>query len=860
MTRSTRTVRAHRFVKPHLLALAVAAALTHPAASAAAFFWTTGDFVFGVTAPEPLLLGDTLFIQAGGTKRFVGGLFTNQGLVRWQADALQGGNSGSVINSGIWQSESDANALTHNFGVQPTFFNTGTFRKSAGVTTNVGSWRFQNDGGLIDAQVGDIVFNGGTNIFNAGSRFTGAGQVRLAAGSSFTGNFQADNLHLTAGSHNGNGASLTGGAGLSSGLVGWSGGDLTGNWTFAAGSTVTAASGGTKRQVGSSIVNNGTFRWATTDTLQGGNSSAFANNGLLEVTESALFQHNFGGRPSYTNNGSGTVRATNNATFTLGSVGLTSNGGTFEAHAGSAIIYAGSTNRFNGGTRFIGDNAVTGSARFVDVIQSDSLRFVSGSQAGGDGNPGSRGRLAGQVGYEGGDLTGAWEIQSGATMTASGATTKRQVGSDIVNNGSFRWSTTAMLQGGNSSVFTNNGLLEVTQSALFQHIFGGQPSYTNNGSGTVRATNNATFTLGSVGLTSNGGTFEAHAGSAIIYAGSTNRFNGGTRFIGDNAVTGSARFVDVIQSDSLRFVSGSQAGGDGNPGSRGRLAGQVGYEGGDLTGAWEIRSGATMTASGATTKRQVGSDIVNNGRFVWTNATTLQGGNSSVFTNNGRFEFRGDGSMTHNFGGAPRLDNNGLLAKTGGAGVSSLAGVILSNAGTMDVRSGAIALPTNFVNAGTLMGTGAFNVAGTLTNNGHVAPGASPGTLTINGNYLQSALGTLDTELENLSAFDLLVINGNASLNGTLALSCFSLCDFQIGDEVVILDATGQLSGTFASVTLSGFGSGAFDVIYDTVADRVLLRITENVTPQVPEPETYALMLGGLGLVAWMARRRRRQG
>ena len=50
------------------------------------------------------------------------------------------------------------------------------------------------------------------------------------------------------------------------------------------------------------------------------------------------------------------------------------------------------------------------------------------------------------------------------------------------------------------------------------------------------------------------------------------------------------------------------------------------------------------------------------------------------------------------------------------------------------------------------------------------------------------------------------------------------------------------------------------DVIYDTVADRVLLRITENVTPQVPEPETYALMLGGLGLVAWMARRRRRQG
>lgn len=28
-------------------------------------------------------------------------------------------------------------------------------------------------------------------------------------------------------------------------------------------------------------------------------------------------------------------------------------------------------------------------------------------------------------------------------------------------------------------------------------------------------------------------------------------------------------------------------------------------------------------------------------------------------------------------------------------------------------------------------------------------------------------------------------------------------------------------------------------------------------TPPVPVPETYALMLGGLGVVGWMARRRR---
>ncbi len=668
--------------RPHLLALAVAAAFAPSAARAADFFWTTGDFVTGTTAPEPLLSGDTLFIQSGGAKRFVGSSFTNQGLVRWQADILQGGNSAPVTNSGVWQSESDTNSLTHSFGGQPTFFNSGTFRKTAGATTNVGSWRFQNDGGMVDAQVGNIVFNAGSNIFNAGSRFTGAGQVQVAGGSTFTGNFMADNLVLTAGSHIGSGAILAGGAGLSSGLLGWTGGDLNGSWSIGAGATLTGRDGGAKRQVGSAIVNDGTFRWATSNTLQGGNSSTFTNNGLLEATASALFQHNFGGQPGYVNASSGTFRATNNATLTLGGVALTSDGGLFEAHAGSAIVYSGTTNRFNGGTRFVGDNAVTGNARFVDVIQSDNLRLISGTQTGGDGSAGSRGRLAGTVGFEGGDLQGAWEIQAGATMTASGANAKRQVGSDIVNNGLIMWSAD----------------------------------------------------------------------------------------------------------------------------------------------------------------------------------TPLQGGNSSVLTNNSRFEVTTDADLTHNFGGVPRVDNNGLFIKTGGAGDSSLAAVTLTNAGTIDVRSGSITLPASFVNAGTLKGTGAFNVSGTLSNNGHVGPGASPGVLTINGNFLQSALGFFDVEMETLSNFDLLLINGTATLGGGLALSCFASCEFSVGDEVVILDSTGNLTGTFASVTLSGFATGAFDVVYDTVGDRVLLRITEDVTAAIPEPGTYALMLGGLGLLGWMGRRRRRAG
>ena len=463
------------------------------------------------------------------------------------------------------------------------------------------------------------------------------------------------------------------------------------------------------------------------------------------------------------------------------------------------------------------------------------------------------------VGFEGGDLSGAWEIKSGAVMTATGVASKRQVGSDILNNGKFRWSTTEQLQGGNGSVFTNNGVLEATESAVFNWNFGAQHQLTNNASGTVRATSNATLNIGAVALTSHGGLFEADAGSSIAYSGTSNRFNDGTRFTGLNRVTGSARFVDTITSNDLRFVSGTQTGGDGvTVGSRGRLAGVVGFEGGDLSGAWEIKSGAVMTATGVASKRQVGSDLVNNGTITWSSDAALQGGNGSRLLNNGRFELASDADLTWNFGGQARFDNAGLLLKSAGTGDSSLTGLALTNTGTIDLRSGSMSLPANFINDGTLTGSDTFNVVGTLLNNGHLAPGSSPGTLTINGGYQQSAPGTLDIELQSSLSHDLLLISGNASLAGTLGIGCFANCSYAVGDEILILDAVGQLSGSFASVIMTGFATGAFDVVYDTLNDRVLLRVTEAVTAAaVPLPGGGLLLLGGLVSLGAMARRRR---
>lgn len=95
--------------------------------------------------------------------------------------------------------------------------------------------------------------------------------------------------------------------------------------------------------------------------------------------------------------------------------------------------------------------------------------------------------------------------------------------------------------------------------------------------------------------------------------------------------------------------------------------------------------------------------------------------------------------------------------------------------------------------------------------------------------------------------------NGTASLNGTLVLSN---CHFNVNDEFIILDSTGNLSGTFAGVTLRGFATGAFDVVYDYNLDQVSLKVFQEVTA-VPEPETWAMLLAGLGLVGFAAQRRR---
>lgn len=108
------------------------------------------------------------------------------------------------------------------------------------------------------------------------------------------------------------------------------------------------------------------------------------------------------------------------------------------------------------------------------------------------------------------------------------------------------------------------------------------------------------------------------------------------------------------------------------------------------------------------------------------------------------------------------------------------------------------------VDGGVLGGEG--TVGGDLTNNATVAPGASPGTLAVEDNYVQNSSGTLAIEIAGTSSgmFDVLNVGGTAELDGLLDISLLGFAP-AASDSFTVLTAT---SIDVADLSLSGQSAG----------------------------------------------------
>lgn len=266
------------------------------------------------------------------------------------------------------------------------------------------------------------------------------------------------------------------------------------------------------------------------------------------------------------------------------------------------------------------------------------------------------------------------------------------------------------------------------------------------------------------------------------------------------------------------------------------------------TGLLNIENGGNVASSEAfvgSLDGGHGSVVIKGTDSLWTVSEGLTLGNGG--TGVGEVTIESGGTLT--VGEDLRVRAGSTLKLEGG---SLSTGDLDITAGTFDFSGGKLAVHgTVHGNLGVSEAgefTGAATVTGSLYNAGIVAPGNSPGTLTVEGDYSQAFSGTLVMELGGGEdgQYDVLVVNGLLSLDGTLEIVSWEGFMPTLGDSFQLFTFN-NISGNFHLITAFQLGGGL-------QWDYSLLESEGRLTV-VPEPSTWLLLALGAGALL-LARRR----
>ena len=208
-------------------------------------------------------------------------------------------------------------------------------------------------------------------------------------------------------------------------------------------------------------------------------------------------------------------------------------------------------------------------------------------------------------------------------------------------------------------------------------------------------------------------------------------------------------------------------------------------------------------------------------------ASLITNDGGSLITNDGGSLITNDGGSIISNDGASLITNDGgsVQAKTETGAAAAASGGLVQTSGETDL-SGLLVIGNLSLEGGVLSGSGA--IAGILTNSGgFVSPGHSAGMISIVGNYIQGAAGTLIVENGGAlpNEFDQLSVTGTATLGGQLDVKLIDGYQPDPADTFSPL-AAGAVSGSFASVSSNA------QIAVDT--NGALL----SVDPALPAPQS----------------------
>lgn len=684
--------------------------------------------------------------------------------------------------------------------------NAGTIRGETGTLQFTGGL---THGGTLENATGSIllVTNLGMNTL-AGSAISAAGQLRFAGGSTVID--PATSLAVTGTLSLSSPATLTLGPALSVPTLVMDGGTLTGagHLTVTAactytggtmsGSGLTTIPAGVSWTVGSAGVtsltrtleNSGTCTSAGTVSLTVISPGVFINRsgGVVDIQSATLFA----GTGQVQNQAGATIRKTVGAGQASISCPLV-NGGLVRVEAGTLRFTAAVTH--NGtleslpGTLVRVSTALTSSAGSTLSV-GGNLTFDAGTST---VQAGTNLALAGtctigaatvnlDAGFAppalvliaGGNLLGAGNVTVGSSLEWSGGT-MGGAGSTTVSAGAV-WT-----QSASATAPTLSRLL----------VNEGTCSYTGSSNTTIAATGLLRNAPGGVldlksdaGFLGSTGVFENQAGALLVKSA------GG----GISALRGV-----VTNQGTLRVLAGKvHLAGTFTNFSGSTLAGGTYDLAAPLmfNGANVATLDATLVLNGpaATLQDQLQADVLAALANVGAAGTlAVRGRDLSVaglLNNDGTVEI-GDGA-----GPAESLEAQGGYRQNGGS--TRLA------SGTL--VGGPVAAPT-FVEilGGSVTGSG--QLSGLVTNSGTVAPGDSVGGIVVSGDYVQTATGRLEAQLGGAATpgvdYDRLLVTGNATLNGELAVSLVSGFQPSPGDSFdVVATVSGAVAGAFATSNL----------------------------------------------------------